>query len=128
LTYFCHLLSVKLRPSGLFAATGYQSTPVNHILNVLLLIACIQVFRVAAAWIIATVANNGAFGYGTLSCHCGGDLCVCGRDGEECFGCPDCEPCDDDDFNPDTCPDCGRDEAGGVICSNCGRILVDDDD
>lgn len=30
-------------------------------------------------------------GYGTLLCHCGGDLCVCGRDGEECPGCPDCE-------------------------------------
>jgi hypothetical protein len=30
-------------------------------------------------------------GYGTLTCYCGGDLCVCGLDGEECPGCPDCE-------------------------------------
>lgn len=32
-------------------------------------------------------------GTGTLSCHCGGDLCACHHHGEvECLGCADCEP------------------------------------
>ncbi|QIX61845.1 hypothetical protein HER32_11900 [Hymenobacter sp. BT18] len=87
-------------------------------------------------------------GYHIQSCHCGGDLCLCGRDGEECMGCPDCEgdgsedssepdaaPAgtyrwhdedDGDDFNPDACPECGSDEAGALICSQCGCILIDD--
>lgn len=30
-------------------------------------------------------------GYGTIICHCGGDICVCGLDGEECF----CQKCHD---------------------------------
>lgn len=35
-------------------------------------------------------------GYGTMVCHCGGDLCVCGTDGEDCFGCEKCEATRDD--------------------------------
>ncbi len=32
-------------------------------------------------------------GHGWMSCYCGGDLCVCGNQGEiECDGCEDCEP------------------------------------
>jgi hypothetical protein len=35
-------------------------------------------------------------GSGTITCYCGGDLCVCHNHGYfECPGCPDCE--DDDD-------------------------------
>ena len=90
------------------------------------------------------------YGYHVISCDCGGDLCVCGRDGEQCLGCPDChndgsedspdpdaapagtygwdDDEDPDDFNPDACPVCGSDEAGAVICSACGHILIDDDD
>jgi hypothetical protein len=34
----------------------------------------------------------------TLHCFCGGDLCVCGNQGEvECPGCPDCNYGDFDD-------------------------------
>lgn len=29
-------------------------------------------------------------GTGFLICNCGGDLCVCGMDGEPCPGCEDC--------------------------------------
>lgn len=36
-------------------------------------------------------------GYGTMVCHCGGDLCVCGTDGEDCFGCEKCAHLEDDD-------------------------------
>jgi hypothetical protein len=36
-------------------------------------------------------------GYGMLSCECGGDLCVCGADGEDCYGCEKCADRDDDD-------------------------------
>jgi hypothetical protein len=25
-----------------------------------------------------------------IVCYCGGDLCVCGLDGEDCLGCDDC--------------------------------------
>ena len=42
-------------------------------------------------------------GTGQLTCHCGGDLCVCHNHGEvECFGCPDCDDqgdFDDDDYD-----------------------------
>ena len=76
--------------------------------------------------------SNRCHGYGTLTCHCGGDLCVCGLDGVECLGCPDCEPNDeeddDDDFNPDACPVCGSNEGNAPICSMCGHILLGDDD
>lgn len=34
-------------------------------------------------------------GYGSMVCHCGGDLCVCGEDGDQCIG---CEKCDRDDL------------------------------
>lgn len=35
-------------------------------------------------------------GHGYTRCYCGGDLCVCGNDGEiECYGCCDCEGEDD---------------------------------
>lgn len=31
-------------------------------------------------------------GLGWMSCHCGGDMCVCGNQGEvECYGCEDCD-------------------------------------
>jgi len=38
-------------------------------------------------------------GTGHLNCYCGGDLCCCHHHGQaECFGCPDCEEEDDDDY------------------------------
>lgn len=37
-------------------------------------------------------------GLGTLDCYCGGDLCVCGMDGQDCFGCEKCEDRDGDDY------------------------------
>lgn len=37
-------------------------------------------------------------GFGSLVCHCGGDLCVCGTDGEPC---PGCEECESDYFDED---------------------------
>lgn len=41
-------------------------------------------------------------GSGVIDCHCGGDLCVCHNHGEQdCFGCPDCEGADDDDWHDD---------------------------
>ncbi len=36
---------------------------------------------------------------GTISCECGGDLCVCGADGQDCLGCEKCEGRDDQDFD-----------------------------
>lgn len=38
-------------------------------------------------------------GWASLVCYCGGDLCVCGMDGEDCPGCEECEsdPYDDND-------------------------------
>lgn len=30
-------------------------------------------------------------GHGILRCRCCGDLCLCGLDGEECYGCDKCE-------------------------------------
>ena len=37
-------------------------------------------------------------GGGYLNCMCGGDFCVCHHHGEiECYGCVDCDGCDDDD-------------------------------
>lgn len=53
-------------------------------------------------------------GYGTLACDCGGDLCVCGLDGEQCPGCPDCDLNDDAD----------ADYFGNGICG-CGEPLTD---
>jgi hypothetical protein len=48
-------------------------------------------------------------GHGWMSCHCGGDLCVCGNGGEiECMGCEDCEH-DYNENDPDT--DDGGDHA-----------------
>lgn len=39
-------------------------------------------------------------GSGVLNCYCGGDLCVCHWHGEvECFGCPGCEPEDDECYD-----------------------------
>lgn len=35
-------------------------------------------------------------GSGIMRCHCGGDLCVCGDDGEQCVGCENCERFDDE--------------------------------
>lgn len=68
------------------------------------------------------------YGYHIISCNCGGDLCVCGRDGDECMGCQDCHEDDADDYNPDACPECGSDEGNAPICSVCGYLLLDDDD
>ena len=37
-------------------------------------------------------------GSGTITCYCGGDLCVCHHHGEaECPGCPECDSEGDDD-------------------------------
>lgn len=44
-------------------------------------------------------------GYGTLVCHCGGDLCVCGDDGQDCFGCEKCDRPDDEYLEDDPAPD-----------------------
>ncbi len=52
------------------------------------------------------------YGYGSLSCHCGGDLCVCGLDGEECLGCPDCER-EEEDEEANRMPDC--EQCGGEV-------------
>jgi hypothetical protein len=30
-------------------------------------------------------------GDGIIDCFCGGDLCVCGLDGDQCPGCEECE-------------------------------------
>lgn len=39
-------------------------------------------------------------GSGAVECECGGDLCVCHNHGEiECYGCPDCEDADDEDYD-----------------------------
>lgn len=83
-------------------------------------------------------------GLGSLTCHCGGDLCVCHHHGEvECPGCPDCDErlegddegafeyddeeaydLDGDDpagdraacpCHPPTCPSCGS-ELQGWTC------------
>ncbi len=35
-------------------------------------------------------------GWGTIVCYCGGDLCVCGMDGESCPGCDECKQTDDE--------------------------------
>ena len=41
-------------------------------------------------------------GSGILHCYCGGDICVCGNQGEiECAGCEDCELDEDDHFEED---------------------------
>ncbi len=43
-------------------------------------------------------------GSGVLDCYCGGDLCVCHNHGEQdCDGCPDCDP-DEDDANWEVSP------------------------
>ena len=48
-------------------------------------------------------------GNGMIRCRCAGDFCICGMDGEECFGCALCEEqdadfmdYDDDDFGDAT--------------------------
>ena len=39
-------------------------------------------------------------GMGIRNCECGGDLCVCGNNGEaECIGCPDCEGLEEDEVD-----------------------------
>lgn len=43
------------------------------------------------------LVEKGCDGWGFFACFCGGDLCVCGADGETCPGCPDCEECDPED-------------------------------
>jgi hypothetical protein len=40
-------------------------------------------------------------GYGMLVCHCGGDLCVCGEDGQDCYGCEKCAGRDEDEYLED---------------------------
>lgn len=49
-------------------------------------------------------------GYGMLVCHCGGDLCVCGEDGQDCYGCEKCAGRDEEDFEDEPrqtwCDDC----------------------
>lgn len=46
--------------------------------------------------------RGGCGGFGSLDCHCGGDLCVCHNHGEiECFGCEDCEGDRDDEYEGD---------------------------
>lgn len=35
-------------------------------------------------------------GWGSLVCHCGGDICACGMDGECCPGCDECKQTDDE--------------------------------
>lgn len=41
-------------------------------------------------------------GTGELECRCGGDFCACHHHGStECFGCPDCEGGDEDDWEDD---------------------------
>jgi hypothetical protein len=37
-------------------------------------------------------------GFGIIRCRCGGDLCLCGLDQEQCEGCGACDP---DDYDPD---------------------------
>lgn len=50
----------------------------------------------------AAPERNRCGGHGWIRCYCGGDLCVCGNQGEiECYGCPDCEGDDDDDWHPE---------------------------
>lgn len=44
--------------------------------------------------------RGGCSGLGVLTCHCGGDLCVCHNHGEvDCYGCADCVHPDDDDYD-----------------------------
>lgn len=38
-------------------------------------------------------------GYGMMVCHCGGDLCVCGTDGEDCLGCEKCDREDEEEYD-----------------------------
>ncbi len=56
----------------------------------------------------------GCGGWQVLSCKCGGDLCVCGLDGEDCPGCLDCNYGYEDEDESDYC-DC-------VSCSGTGRV------
>lgn len=37
------------------------------------------------------VMSRGCEGYGFVICFCGGDLCVCGLDGQLCPGCNECK-------------------------------------
>ena len=37
-------------------------------------------------------------GWGSLVCHCGGDICACGMDGDSC---PGCDECRNDDYEDD---------------------------
>lgn len=37
------------------------------------------------------VMREGCGGFGFVVCWCGGDLCVCGLDGEACPGCDECK-------------------------------------
>lgn len=55
-------------------------------------------------------------GAGTLSCHCGGDLCVChNHDEVECPGCAECEDLgDEDDTDQDHWTGDGEDGPGEV--------------
>lgn len=39
-------------------------------------------------------------GHGRIRCICGGEFCLCGEDGEECFGCKKCRPQDEPDYEP----------------------------
>jgi hypothetical protein len=40
---------------------------------------------------------NHCDGCGTITCYCGGDMCVCHWHGEvECFGCAECRDREDD--------------------------------
>jgi len=41
--------------------------------------------------------NINCFGYGFLTCDCGGGVCLCGLDGEDCPGCSGCQDYDDED-------------------------------
>lgn len=46
-------------------------------------------------------------GGGYIRCYCGGDLCVCGNQGEiDCVGCEDCDPDEDWDDELADCEDC----------------------
>lgn len=64
----------------------------------------------AKVWCAETIEDgleDGCGGTGILHCYCGGDMCVCGNNGEtECLGCGDC---DDSDYASD---DEGEEYAG----------------
>jgi hypothetical protein len=47
------------------------------------------------------VMSQGCSGTGFVVCFCGGDLCVCGLDGQECMGCHECSRVVDEDWSQD---------------------------